>query len=98
MEGFFFKGGRLFLVDVKSPGVGNCGFLHALGVGNGTSIKEKNCKSPLGGGGVPRGMVTARSEPCIIRKMFHSLRTVKKWNVLTLVTQVISCLIRSLSW
>ena len=61
MEGFFFKGSILFLVDVKSPGVGNCLFLHARGWGIEHQLKKKS-QIP---GGVPGGMVTARIEPCI---------------------------------
>ena len=41
MEGFFFKGRRLFLVDVKSPGGGELSLSACPGVGNRTSIEEK---------------------------------------------------------
>ena len=50
-----FKGGRLFLVDVKSPGGGELSLSACLGVGNRTSIEEKIANSwgyaPGGGGG-----------------------------------------------
>ena len=65
MEGFFFKGSLIFLVDVKSPGGGELSLSACPGVGNRTSIEE-NIANPRGcargGGG---GVVTARIEPCI---------------------------------
>ena len=63
MEGFFFKGNRLFLSDVKSPGGGELFPSVCPGVGNRTSIEEK-IANPRGC--APGGMVTARIEPCII--------------------------------
>ena len=55
MEGFFFKGSRLFLVNVTSPGGGELSLSAYPGVGNRTSIEEKNHKflvvCPGGGGG-----------------------------------------------
>ena len=47
MEGFFFKGSRLFMVDIKSPKGGKLSLSACLGVGNRTSIKEK-IANPLG--------------------------------------------------
>ena len=67
MEGFFFEGSRLFIVHVKSPWGGELSLSACPGVGNRTSIEEKNHKSPAvcPGGGGGEGMVTARIEPCI---------------------------------
>ena len=66
MEGFFVKGSRLFIVDVKSPGGGELSLSACPGVGNRTSIEEKIANPsgvcPGGGGG---GTVTARIESCI---------------------------------
>ena len=41
MEAFFFKGRRLFLVNVKSPGGGELSLSACAGVGSRISIKEK---------------------------------------------------------
>ena len=67
MEGVLFKGIRLFLVDAKSPGGGELSLSACPGVGNRTSIEEKiaNPRRCARGRG---GMVTARIEPCIIKK------------------------------
>ena len=62
MEGFFFNGGRLFLVDVTSPRGGELSLSACPGVGNRTSIEEKMANSR---GCARVGMVTARIEPCI---------------------------------
>ena len=62
MEGFFFKGGILFLVDVTSPGGGELSLSACPGVGNRTSIEEKIANSR---GCAQGGIVTARIEPCI---------------------------------
>ena len=41
MDGFFFKGRRLFLVNVKSPRGGELSLSRAPGVGNRTSLEGK---------------------------------------------------------
>ena len=47
MEGFFFEGSRLFLVDVKSPEGGELSLSACPGVGNRTAIEE-NIANPRG--------------------------------------------------
>ena len=59
MEGFCFKGSRLFLVNVKSLGGGELSLSACPEVGNRTSIEEK-ITDPRGCAG---GMVEAKIEP-----------------------------------